>query len=181
MKAAVKREGRTAPLSRPLERLASTDSETKATPRPQPPRKALFSPGELMAASRVLDSLYLDEPDQFLARHVAGDWGLVSPDQRRRNEMAIADPGSGEIRSVYTARSGRIYALLTSASRLTTTLYFHDAHLQGIPLAVLESLRSVVDHLLDDERRDYAEADNAQRANHIFLHLDMLNRWLGRI
>jgi hypothetical protein len=50
----------------------------------------------------------------FLARHLAGDWGLVCQEDRRRNDEAVKD-GSRLLSAYQTARGVRIWVVTEAA------------------------------------------------------------------
>lgn len=73
--------------------------------------KFVFTEG----GDRILD---LEEPDEdlvdLLKRHVSGDWGEVSQDQKDCNDKAIKD--GSRIMSAYTLSTGKKIIILTEAS-----------------------------------------------------------------
>ena len=60
------------------------------------------------------------EPQEFLDRHVRGDWGEVSEGDKRENEYALQF--GFRILSAYTTRAGDRLWMLTEADRSATTL-----------------------------------------------------------
>ena len=86
---------------------------------------ALFTLGEIFVAPRaeiLLQNLGMNPASLFL-RHVTGDWGDVSNDQRRANEEAVREGGS--ILSAYGEGIRRIY-VITEADRSHTTIRSAD-------------------------------------------------------
>jgi hypothetical protein len=86
---------------------------------------ALFTLGEIVLTPRaeiLLQNLGINPASLFL-RHVNGDWGDVSNDQRRANEEAVREGGS--ILSAYGEGIRRIY-VITEADRSRTTIRSAD-------------------------------------------------------
>jgi hypothetical protein len=87
-----------------------------------------FQLGRTMATQGALGALDDNalEPIVYLARHVRGDWGALSDDDRARNEAAlIPDPATGEcdrILSVYSLPDGQRIWIITEWDRSKTTI-----------------------------------------------------------
>jgi len=66
----------------------------------------LFKPGRLVATPALLEAL--DKSGQsiwtFLARHLAGDWGIVSDDDKRANDESLKD--GSRLLSAYLLNDG---------------------------------------------------------------------------
>ncbi|HJN08637.1 MAG TPA: type I restriction endonuclease subunit M [Pirellulaceae bacterium] len=64
----------------------------------------------------------LPEPEvsAALARHAAGDWGDVDEHDRSANEMALKD--GSRLFSVYHAKDGTKFWIITEANRSSTTV-----------------------------------------------------------
>ena len=81
----------------------------------------LFTLGEIVIRPRaalLLQNLGMNSASLFL-RHVTGDRGDVSDDQRRVNEEAVRE--GGRILSVYGTGSTRLY-VITEADRSSTLI-----------------------------------------------------------
>jgi hypothetical protein len=61
-----------------------------------------------------------------LARHAAGDWGEVCPDDRDANERAL-ETGLRFL-SVYSAADGRNFWIITESDRSVTTVLLPEDH-----------------------------------------------------
>jgi hypothetical protein len=61
-----------------------------------------------------------------LARHAAGDWGEVDPDDRQQNEIALRE--GFRLLSVYRDPSGRVFWIITEADRSATTVLLPDEY-----------------------------------------------------
>jgi hypothetical protein len=65
-----------------------------------------FSLGRIVATPRALEALGAagQSADEFLARHLVGDWGELDPEDKALNEAALLD--GSRILSAYTLRNG---------------------------------------------------------------------------
>jgi hypothetical protein len=82
---------------------------------------ALFTLGEIVIRPRaalLMQNLRINPASLFL-RHVTGDWGDVSNDQRRANDEAVRE--GGRVLSAYGQGNMRIY-VITEADRSATTI-----------------------------------------------------------
>lgn len=82
--------------------------------------KVVATPGALEALQASNQS-----PWEFLRRHVVGDWGDVSDDDRKANDEAVKD--GARILSSYTTKTGAKVWIVTEAEddngqRAATTL-----------------------------------------------------------
>jgi len=79
----------------------------------------LFEPGNIRASQSVID---LDVGlDEYVVRHVTGDWGKVPPSVRAANDRAVEDQ-QGTIGSAYKTPSGRWLFVITRSDRSVTTV-----------------------------------------------------------
>lgn len=85
-------------------------------------KPVLFLPGRLVATPGALDALAACEqaPGIFLARHIRGDWGIVSADDKRLNAEAVQ--GGDRILSAYETAQGVKLWIITEADRSATTI-----------------------------------------------------------
>lgn len=88
----------------------------------------LFRLGRLAATPGALDALEQSgqQPAHFLARHAAGDWGEVCAEDRRLNDLAVAD-GSRLLSAYHTAKGVKLW-VITEADRSQTTLLLPDEY-----------------------------------------------------
>lgn len=88
----------------------------------QAPGYPLFPLGEVVATPGALDAL--DEanqtPIEFLARHVAGDWGELPPEDLRENARALER--GNRLFSSYKLNDGTKMWIITEWDRSVTTL-----------------------------------------------------------
>jgi hypothetical protein len=80
-----------------------------------------FPLGQVVATPGALEALENagHTPQEFLDRHVAGDWGEVSDHDRQENEDALLH--GFRLLSVYMTRLGEKLWVLTEADRSSTT------------------------------------------------------------
>lgn len=69
----------------------------------------------------ALDALHAGDVAAALARHFAGDWGELCPDDRAENERAVRADGL-RLFSVYRDRHGTCFYVITEADRSATTV-----------------------------------------------------------
>jgi hypothetical protein len=82
---------------------------------------ARFPLGFIAATPGVELTLAPADIAQALARHAAGDWGELCPEDWKANDDALET--SGRLLSVYRARgSGERFYVITEADRSATTL-----------------------------------------------------------
>jgi len=83
--------------------------------------QVVSTPGALLALQKAEQ-----EPHEFLDRHVNGDWGDVSEEDKRENEYAVQH-GFRILSAYTTSASDRIW-LLTEADRSATTFLLPDEY-----------------------------------------------------
>ena len=81
-----------------------------------------FSLGRVVATPGALAALDAGghTPHEFLARHVAGDWGEVAGADRQENELSLRE--GFRVLSAYTTNNGTTLWIITEADRSVTTL-----------------------------------------------------------
>jgi hypothetical protein len=84
----------------------------------------LFLPGDAVVATPAFLAMAQREginPDTYLARHLSGDWGDVTEEDKGENEFALSR--NLRIVSVYnTPDNGTRFWIITEADRSSTTL-----------------------------------------------------------
>jgi len=88
----------------------------------------LFLLGQLVATPGALAALEASgqSPAEFLARHQAGDYGLVDDDDKVLNDAAVR---AGErVLSAYLLRNGTRVWVITEADRSSTCLLLPDEY-----------------------------------------------------
>ncbi len=90
--------------------------------------KPKFSLGRVVATPGALAALKVSgqTPDQLLRRHVTGDWGDISPEDRHANDDALAS-GARLLSSYRTSLGIKIW-IITEADRSATTLLLPDEY-----------------------------------------------------
>lgn len=81
-----------------------------------------FSLGRTVATPGALEAIAAaaQTPDEFLRRHVTGDWGDMSDDDKRENEFSVDK--RLRIFSAYHTNQGEKIWVITEADRSATTL-----------------------------------------------------------
>jgi len=91
--------------------------------------KALFSLGQVVATPGALSALG-DEgigSEALLKRHVTGDWGDLSEEDRRENELSLKE-GFRILSAYRLPRTGVKLWIITEADRSATTLLLPDEY-----------------------------------------------------
>jgi hypothetical protein len=82
--------------------------------------KPKFLMGQTVITSNAQNTLDAADVLIALARHGAGDWGSVCPDDRKANEQALLE--GCRLLSVYKDRNGTAFWIITEADRSATTV-----------------------------------------------------------
>jgi hypothetical protein len=79
-------------------------------------KKPRFNLGQIVATPGALDALREagQQPDEFLTRHVRGDWGDLDDEDRQANAAAVID--GSRILSAYTTKRGERLWVITEAA-----------------------------------------------------------------
>jgi len=82
-----------------------------------------FELGEVVVTPNVYDVLNAcgQQPEELLVRHQAGDWGDVSPEERRINEQGLSQRLS--ITSTYRTNTGQHVTVFTRGDRTFTFVH----------------------------------------------------------
>jgi hypothetical protein len=83
---------------------------------------AKFNLGQLVATPGALSALEEsgEQHSTFLARHLSGDWGDLSEEDRKENEFSLLH--GFRLLSSYKLRNGTKLWIITEADRSSTTL-----------------------------------------------------------
>jgi hypothetical protein len=94
----------------------------------QTQRKPLFDLGQLVATPGALAALEKSgqDPMDFLSRHVTGDWGELSEDDRKENQFSLEN--GFRLLSSYTTNAGDRVWVITEADRSVTTLLLPEEY-----------------------------------------------------
>ena len=80
----------------------------------------LFPMGRLLATPGALEAVGGDEIAIALDRHLKGDWGDVSDEDKRRNDASLKD--GTRLFSAYHTKYKRKFWIITEADRSATTV-----------------------------------------------------------
>jgi hypothetical protein len=91
-------------------------------------KKTLFALGQVLATPGALEALKAagQRPEEFLNRHIVGDWGEVPPEDARENELSVRQ--GFRILSAYTLTTGVKMWIITEADRSATTLLLPEEY-----------------------------------------------------
>jgi hypothetical protein len=67
-----------------------------------------------------------DDPLDFLFRHLAGDWGELSPEDTAENELSLRE--GFRLLSAYSLRDGTRIWVITESDRSATTILLPDEY-----------------------------------------------------
>jgi hypothetical protein len=81
---------------------------------------AKFNLGRIVATPHALDRIWNEDILRAIQRHQAGDWGDVEEDDRAANNQALVE--GTRILSIYHAKNGTKFWLITEADRSVTTV-----------------------------------------------------------
>jgi hypothetical protein len=79
-----------------------------------------FPLGQVVATAHAAHSIPPDEVLAALSRHVRGDWGNVSEEDRKENELSLRQ--GFRLLSVYHTQAGLKFWIITEADRSVTTV-----------------------------------------------------------
>ncbi|GJH07718.1 hypothetical protein CBA19CS11_02790 [Caballeronia novacaledonica] len=84
--------------------------------------KPLFHPGRLLVTPDALEKLRANQIPviSVMLRHVAGDWGIVSDDDRAQNDLSVA--AGLRLLSIYPLPDGARIIVTTEWDRSNTTI-----------------------------------------------------------
>jgi hypothetical protein len=90
---------------------------------------ALFPLGQIVATPGALSALGGEgiNSDALLTRHVTGDWGELSEEDRRENEFSIKE-GFRILSAYKLPRTGAKLWIITEADRSVTTILLPDEY-----------------------------------------------------
>lgn len=83
-------------------------------------RSGKFPLGQSVATPNALSRLTAPDISTALARHVAGDWGDVCPEDWHENELSLRE--GYRILSAYRSAAGEKFWIITEADRSSTTI-----------------------------------------------------------
>lgn len=90
------------------------------------PVRSRFALGRILATPGALEILTLDQVRTCLVRHVSGDWGDLSEQDKAENELSVAQ--NFRILSAYNLPDGEKIWVITEADRSATTLLLPEEY-----------------------------------------------------
>jgi hypothetical protein len=90
--------------------------------------KRLFSLGQVVATPGALEAMQGagENPAKFLARHIVGDWGEVSPEDAAENDLSVKN--GYRILSAYRLSDGTKIWIITEHDRSATTILLPEEY-----------------------------------------------------
>ena len=87
-----------------------------------------FNPGQVVATPGALAALEKagQQPGDFLARHVSGDWGEVPPEDINENELSLQH--GFRLLSAYRIIAGDRIWVITEADRSSTCILLPEEY-----------------------------------------------------
>ena len=79
-----------------------------------------FQLGRTVITRNALERLTNNDVQTAVARHGAGDWGEVCPEDRQENELSLHK--GFRLLSVYQSKAGEKFWVITEADRSVTTI-----------------------------------------------------------
>jgi len=89
-------------------------------------RDVKFPLGNIYVTPGVHQGIPPSEVFQALRRHARGDWGDLDADDRRANDISVAD--GTRLLSAYTTKDGKKFWIITEADRSSTTALLPDEY-----------------------------------------------------
>jgi hypothetical protein len=90
--------------------------------------QGLFPLGRIVATPGALDALVRasQTPDEFLLRHVSGDWGKLDAHDLSENKYGLEH--GFRVMSSYRTKAGDTLWLITEADRVITTILLPEEY-----------------------------------------------------
>jgi hypothetical protein len=91
-------------------------------------RKPLFDLGQLVATPGALAALEKtgQSPLEFVSRHVTGDWGELSEEDRKENQLSLER--GFRLLSSYRTNANEVVWVVTEGNRSHTTLLLPEEY-----------------------------------------------------
>jgi hypothetical protein len=109
--------------------LGVTQTKEEAMTNSNDPGKPLFPLGQIVSTPGALEALKAEGSNALLllGRHVSGDWGDLSEDDRRENELSVKK-GFRILSAYRLPRTGLKLWIITEADRSATTFLLPDEY-----------------------------------------------------
>src|SRR6266403_598953 len=101
---------------------------SKGVPMQQTKQHPLFSLGQVVATPGALAALEKagQQPQEFLERHLQGDWGDLCEEDRQENALSLER--GFRLLSRYNTSAGEALYVITEADRSVTTLLLPEEY-----------------------------------------------------
>lgn len=86
----------------------------------------LFQPGQIVATRGALSALSREDIMKALRRHLSGDWGDLSTEDKQENDFAVNN--GFRILSSYSSKKGVKFWIITEADRSATTVLLPEEY-----------------------------------------------------
>ena len=86
----------------------------------------LFQPGQIVATRGALSVLSREDIMKALRRHLSGDWGDLSTEDKQENDFAVNN--KLRILSSYSSKKGVKFWIITEADRSVTTVLLPEEY-----------------------------------------------------
>ena len=86
----------------------------------------LFQPGQIVATRGALSVLSREDIMKALRRHLSGDWGDLSAEDKQENDFSVKN--GFRILSSYTSQKGVKFWIITEADRSVTTVLLPEEY-----------------------------------------------------
>ena len=86
----------------------------------------LFQPGQIVATRGALSVLSREDIMKALRRHLSGDWGDLSTEDKQENDFAVNN--EFRILSSYSSKKGVKFWIITEADRSVTTVLLPEEY-----------------------------------------------------
>jgi hypothetical protein len=87
---------------------------------------ARFPLGRLLSTPGVLEQVPLQDMLTALSRHIRGDWGELSEEDRAENDLSLSR--GFRLLSAYRTKAGVPFWIITEADRSSTTVLLPDEY-----------------------------------------------------
>jgi len=88
----------------------------------------LFTLGHVVMTRGVSASDASDEVLDFITRHAKGDWGDMSPSDKRMNDKGLKPASQDRLMSSYVSKGGTKVWVITEWDRSVTTVLLPDEY-----------------------------------------------------
>ena len=94
----------------------------------QTQNKVLFTLGQIFLTIGAREALEESNqlPNEFLARHQSGDWGLVCEDDKKENQLSVKE--GFRILSAYKTFKGEKVWVITESDKSSTTILLPEEY-----------------------------------------------------